>query len=52
MLDFIFNGTISTTNKNKDLFLEDFTKFLQDHNASFKGSLRIDEFDEVEIIND
>mgnify|MGYP000015435511 CR=1 FL=1 len=52
MTDFIFNGTISVTTDNKDAFIEDFNKFLETQNATFKGVLRAIEFDDAEIVDD
>lgn len=52
MTDFIFKGTISITTENKDAFIEDFNKFLESQKATFKGIIRINEFDDAEIIND
>lgn len=52
MTDFVFNGTISIATENKDAFIEDFRKFLEAKEANFKGTLRIDEFDDAEIIDD
>lgn len=52
MIDFIFNGTISIATENKDTFIEDFNKFLESQKATFRGIVRVDEFDDVEIIND
>lgn len=51
MNDFYFNGTISL-NSDKDIFIKDFNEFLNKHDAIFKGSIRVDEFEEAEIIND
>lgn len=51
MTDFIFNGIISVAT-DKDAFIEDFNNFLNSSNAYFKGTLRISEFDDAEIIND
>lgn len=52
MTDFVFNGTISITTENKDAFIKDFNKFLESQKATFKGVIRIDEFDDAEIIDD
>lgn len=52
MIDFIFNGTISIDNENKDAFIEDFNKFLESQKAVFSGVVRINEFEDAEIIDD
>lgn len=52
MTDFVFNGTISIATENKDAFIEDFRKFLEAKKANFRGSLRINEFDDAEIVDD
>lgn len=52
MVDFILNGVICLSANDKDTFLEDFNKFLESKKAIFKGSIRINEFDNAEIIED
>lgn len=52
MTDIIFNGTISITTESKDSFINEFNKFLESKNATFRGVIRINEFDDVEIIDD
>ena len=38
--------------KNKDAFIEDFNNFLVSREAAFKGTIRVIEFDDAEIIDD
>lgn len=52
MTDFVLNGTISITTENKDAFIEDFNKFLETQKATFRGVVRINEFDDAEIVDD
>lgn len=52
MTDFVLNGTISITTENKDAFIEDFNKFLETQEATFRGVVRINEFDDAEIVDD
>lgn len=52
MTDMIFNGKISISTDSKDAFIEDFNKFLESKKAVFRGAIRIDEFDDAEIIDD
>lgn len=52
MIDFIINGTICISLKDKDVFLQNFKKFLNENNAVFKGNIRIMEFENAEIIDD
>lgn len=52
MVDFIIHGTISIPTKSKDTFLEDFKKFLESKEAILKGQIRINEFDDAEIVDD
>ena len=52
MVDIIFNGYISIEDKNKDAFIEDFNNFLVSREAAFKGTIRVIEFDDPEIIDD
>jgi hypothetical protein len=52
MIDFIFKGTINVDIGDKNVFLEDFNKFLNSKKASFKGTIEVREFEDAEVVDD
>lgn len=52
MIDIILKGKISISSENRDKFLRAFDDLLVQNNATYIGTVKSYEFDEVEIVED